>query len=79
MQQKLRRTMWKNQTRKTEQIVFISFALENLIELRRLLPEQPIQYPVKEYNEDVLNCRIIVKQQNIDAESREKHPHNGGL
>lgn len=33
--------------------VFISFCLENLVDLRRLLPEQPIQYLVKEFTDEV--------------------------
>lgn len=39
-----------------DQVVFISFALENLIELRRLLPEQEIQYLVKAYDSEVLEA-----------------------
>ena len=31
-----------------ENVIFISFSLENCLTLRRLLPEQPIQYLVKE-------------------------------
>lgn len=36
-----------------ENVVFISFNLDNLIDLRSLLPEAEIQYLVYEYNEEV--------------------------
>lgn len=37
-----------------DQTVFISFALENLLDLRKLLPEQPLQYLVGEVKDDLL-------------------------
>jgi len=39
-----------------EHVVFISFVLENLIELRKLLPKQPMQYLVYEYDQSVLDA-----------------------
>ena len=44
-----------------EQIVFISFQLPNLIELRSLLPEQSLQYLVDEFDDEVLV--VMVKYQ----------------
>ena len=37
-------------------VIFISFSLENCIDIRTLLPEQPIQYLVGEYNKQVLEA-----------------------
>ena len=37
-----------------EQTIFISFILENLINLRAILPKQPIQFLTGEYNESLL-------------------------
>ena len=50
-----------------EHIVFISFQIQNLVELRRLLPEQPLQYLVNEFDENVLE--IMVKYQ-LDLDIR---------
>lgn len=44
-----------------EQIMFISFQLPNLIELRSLLPEQSLQYLVDEFDDEVLV--VMVKYQ----------------
>lgn len=38
-----------------EQVIFISFVLSNLITLRKLLPNQPLQYLTDKFNEEVLN------------------------
>lgn len=43
-----------------EKTVFISFELENLLDLRRMLPEQPMQYLVGELREDLLS--ILTEQ-----------------
>ena len=48
-----------------EQVIFISFAVENLIGLRRLLPEQPIQYLVKSYDNSILD---IMNQYRFDLD-----------
>lgn len=37
-----------------ENVIFISFSLENMIELRKLLPEQKLQYLTSKYDEEVL-------------------------
>lgn len=39
-----------------DHVIFISFQCANLIELRRLLPEQPLQYLVSAYNKEVLEA-----------------------
>ena len=36
-----------------ENVIFISFSLENMIELRKLLPNQKLQYLTCEFNDDV--------------------------
>ena len=36
-----------------EGVIFISFALENLIDMRAMLPEQPLQYLVSAYSAEV--------------------------
>lgn len=37
-----------------EETVFISFILENLIQLRKLLPKQPLQYLTGEFNDELV-------------------------
>lgn len=37
-----------------ENVIFISFSLENMIDLRNMLPEQKLQFLNMEYNEEVL-------------------------
>lgn len=37
-----------------DNVIFISFNLQNLIELRKLLPEQRLQYLTEAYNEEIL-------------------------
>ena len=44
-----------------EQVVFISFQLPNLIELRYLLPEQSLQYLVDEFDDEVLATMVKYK------------------
>lgn len=39
-----------------ENVIFISFCLENLIDLRKLLPNQQLQYLTCEFNDDVHNA-----------------------
>lgn len=57
--------------------VFISFCLENLVHLRKLLPEQPIQYLVKEFSEEVKSNLIDysfdldIKYSNLSADQVE--------
>ncbi|MBQ7796162.1 MAG: hypothetical protein IJ374_06350 [Lachnospiraceae bacterium] len=41
-----------------EQVTFISFQLPNLIELRKLLPEQTLQYLVNEFDKEVLETMV---------------------
>lgn len=36
-----------------DRVIFISFCLENLIDLREICPDQPVQYLVRELGEDV--------------------------
>ena len=36
-----------------DRVIFISFCLENLIDLREICPDQPVQYLVRELREDV--------------------------
>ncbi len=36
-----------------ENVIFISFSLENMIDLRKLLPEQKLQYLTTKYNEEI--------------------------
>lgn len=38
-----------------DKTVFISFILENLVRLRKILPKQPMQYLTGEFNEEVVN------------------------
>ena len=60
-----------------DHIVFIAFALENLLRLRTLLPQQPCQYLTVEYNAEILQTLVQHKldldihhkaltQQNVD-------------
>lgn len=37
-----------------DKVTFISFSLDNMIALRELLPEQPLQYLTKEYSEELV-------------------------
>ena len=46
-------------------VIFISFDLDNLIDLRNILPRQRIQYLVGEYNKDVLE---ILNKYNFDLD-----------
>ncbi len=48
-----------------EHVVFISFALENLVELRKLLPDSDIQYLVNKYDRAVLDT---MNQYNFDLD-----------
>lgn len=48
-----------------DHVVFISFAVENLLELRKLLPKQSIQYLVRTYDETVLE---IMNQYGFDLD-----------
>lgn len=46
-------------------VIFISFNLDNLIDLREILPRQRIQYLVADYNKDVLD---ILNKYNFDLD-----------
>lgn len=46
-----------------ENVIFISFCLENMIDLRKLLPNQQLQYLTCEFNDDVHNA---LKEYNLD-------------
>ena len=46
-----------------ENVIFISFSLENMIDLRTLLPEQKLQYLTSVYNEEVHQA---LKEYNLD-------------
>ena len=48
-----------------ENVIFISFNLENLICLRELLPDQPAQYLVEEFSEELVK---ILKKYNLDLD-----------
>lgn len=50
-----------------EHVVFISFALDNMIALRKLLPEYQMQYLTKEYSPEVLE---ILDKYNFDLDIR---------
>ena len=50
-----------------DQTIFISFDLENMITLRKLLPEQKLQYLVKEINPEVVE---ILKTHSLDVDVR---------
>lgn len=49
----------------SENIIFISFSLQNLIDLRQQQPNATIQYLVQEFNDDILN---ILKEYNFDLD-----------
>lgn len=46
-----------------DSVIFISFNLQNLIELRKLLPEQRLQYLTEAYDEEIL---AAMDQYNLD-------------
>lgn len=46
-------------------VIFISFDYDNIVELRRILPNQKLQYLVTEYNEDVLE-KLLNHKLDID-------------
>ena len=46
-----------------ENVIFIAFSLENMIDLRKMLPNQELQYLTHEYNETVHNA---LKEYNLD-------------
>ena len=48
-----------------ENVIFISFSLDNLIKVRALLPEQKIQYLTGEFNENIFNA---LKQYKLDLD-----------
>ena len=48
-----------------ENLIFISFSLQNLIDLRHLQPNANIQYLVQEFNKDIL---ATLKQYNFDLD-----------
>ena len=48
-----------------ENVIFISFSLDNLIKVRALLPEQKIQYLTGEFNESIFNS---LKQYKLDLD-----------
>lgn len=48
-----------------EKTVFISFVLENLLDLRQMLPEQPLQYLVCETGDDLLE---VLKAHHLDLD-----------
>ena len=48
-----------------ENLIFISFSLQNLIDLRQQQPNATIQYLVQEFNDDILN---ILKEYNFDLD-----------
>lgn len=48
-----------------EHVVFISFERANMTELRRMLPDQPLQYLVKQYSQEVLD---VLKQYQLDLD-----------
>lgn len=48
-----------------DQTIFISFDLENLIELRRQLPNQPAQYLVGEFSDDLIDT---LKRHRLDLD-----------
>jgi len=55
----LRKEAWLDRT------IFISFALSNMISLRALLPEQPLQYLVKEFTDQVAE-KLVTHNLDLD-------------
>ena len=53
-----------------EQVTFISFQLANLIELRKLMPEQPLQYLVEEFDDEVFE-NLVRYQLELDIRHTE--------
>ena len=53
-----------------ENVIFISFALENCLTLRKLLPEQPIQYLVTKVEDGLLET---LKENNFDVDIYHKY------
>ncbi|MBR5266717.1 MAG: hypothetical protein IKU20_00815 [Lachnospiraceae bacterium] len=53
-----------------EQVTFISFQLPNLIELRKLMPEQPLQYLVEEFDNEVFE-NLVKYQLELDIRHTE--------
>ena len=48
-----------------ENVIFISFALDNLIKVRQLLPDQKIQWLTCEFNENIL---ASMKEYSLDLD-----------
>lgn len=46
-------------------VIFISFSLDNMINLRKLLPNQPLQFLTGKYNEEILNA---LNEYNLDLD-----------
>lgn len=44
-----------------ENVIFISFSLENMINLRKMLPNQKLQYLTTKYNDEIHNALIEYK------------------
>lgn len=57
-------------------VIFISFNLDNCIDLRALLPDQPIQYLVNRYNKDVLDA---LNKYNLDLDMFYHHMSVGTI
>lgn len=52
-----------------DNVIFISFNLDNVIDLRKLLPNQQVQYLVSKYDENVLK---ILNDNNVDLDIQYK-------
>lgn len=67
-----------------ENVIFISFCLENLVFLRKKYPEQPAQFLVDDYSDDLIG---ILKKHNLDLdidyhalnEENMKELHDAGI
>lgn len=51
-------------------VIFISFDLPNCIAIRELLPEQPVQYLIVRYNQEVLD---VLDKYNLDLDMHYHH------
>ena len=52
-----------------DSVIFISFSLENVIDLRKLLPNQQVQFLIGKYDEEVLK---ILNDNNVDLDIQYK-------
>ena len=67
-----------------DKVIFISFSYDNLLKIREILPNQPVQYVCSKINNDILN-RLISHRFDIDVhykalnEANIQRLHDAGL